>query len=225
MTDLGTAAAKLGGVVGSTDGGRVRTAAVLAGLDLAHAVALVNGTYFHHGPKGMVGELEAMRAPAEFASWFVAALTAIDPEEARRRTTRLLQATAAFLDVAAPPVPASPSLATKPTPYRSGAADAPALAHLYEEIVSSFVKVRNRCASGDAVHAAIDALLLQRILDEDVPPGVDLPSLVEAFDPADLGPLLGRADLIDRALRHTITEAGGQIERYPDPDTFLQANP
>lgn len=224
--DLGAAAVKLGSVAGSTDGGRIRTAAGLAGMDLAHAVALANGTYFHHGPKGMLRDLNAMpQVPESFVPSLIALLTATDPDEATVQCVRLLHATAAFLEVTAPPIVRSDPASVGDGPPRTPEVDPQALACLYEEICSSFVKVREHCASGDSVQAAIDALLLQRTLDEDVPREVGLPRLVEAEGPTDVDRLMRRTDTIDTALLHAITQAGGQVEHYPDLDAFLRAHP
>lgn len=226
VENLETAATRLARVSGSIDPGRIRTAAGLSGLDLAHAVALANGTYFHHGPKGILNELQALpHLPDMFLPRLTAVLTTAEPAAAMAGGARLLQATAAFLDVPPPPIPAPRPGTTEPAPETPAAIDPQSLAHLYEEICSSFVKVKNRCASGNAVQAAIDALLLQRILDEDVPTGVALPNLMEALDPDSLGDLMARVDVIDAALLHAITDAGGQIERYRDLNTFLHANP
>ena len=47
------------------------------------------------------------------------------------------------------------------------------------------------------------------------------PRMVEAVVSADLDRLMARADTIDKALLHAITQAGGQVEQYPDLDSFL----
>ncbi len=189
-------------------------------------MALANGTYFHHGPKGMLRELNLMtQAPRKFAPSLIALLTAAEPEKASAQSIRLLHATAAFLEVPAPLILQSPAVTMEQAPRRTGAVDPHALARLYEEVCSSLVKTREHCASGNSVQAALDALFLQRILDEEVPREVGLPRMVEAVGSADLDRLMARADTIDKALLHAITQAGGQVEQYPDLDTFLRANP
>lgn len=99
------------------------------------------------------------------------------------------------------------------------------LASLYEEITSSFTKVRVACEAGNAALAFITAVNLQDCLDSEVPGVAGLPGLLDAHDPRDLGRLHARADEAERALVRFIEGAGAQITRYPDLAAFLAANP
>jgi hypothetical protein len=190
-------------------------------MDLAQAVAHANGTYFHRGPKGMVADLRGFaRAPVGFLPRFLELTATTDAGAVRGRTEALLAATADFLEVddATPAPPRAPAGAP-------AVVDPGALAGLYEEITSSFTKVRVACEAGDSALAFLSAVNLQDCLDSEVPAAAALPGLLDAHDPADLSGLRARADAVETALVRFVEEAGARITRYPDLETFLAANP
>jgi len=214
---LGRARARWDGTAALDDVGRLRTQAGLVALELAQAVAFANGTYFHHGPKRLIDDLAGLSTPSGFLPLFLGLAAAPDAGAVLARTGALLAATARFLEDddagSAPPLPAR------------GAAvvDVHTLAHVYEEISSSFTKVRVACDAGDPVAAFLAAVLLQDCLDDEVPVAVGLPGLLEAHDPADLSRLRSRLDAAEATLVRAIESGGAVIERYPDLGAFLAA--
>lgn len=203
------------------DIGALRTCAGLVAMDLAQAVAYANGTYFHRGPKGIVSDLRGFaRTPVDFLPRFLELTATTGADAVRDLAETLLAATAEFLgDDDAAPVP------PRPPAGAPAVVDPAELASLYEEITSSFTKVRVACEAGNAALAFITAVNLQDCLDSEVPGVAGLPGLLDAHDPRDLGRLHARADEAERALVRFIEGAGAQITRYPDLAAFLAANP
>ncbi|MGM0385780.1 MAG: nucleotidyltransferase domain-containing protein [Actinomycetota bacterium] len=218
---LRLAVAMWAGATGVQDIGRLRTRAGLVAVELAQAVAYANGTYFHRGPKGMVAGLHRFdQTPVDFLPRFLELAAATDADAVRARCEVLLAATAEFLDDGGSAEPASSPPAGAPAVVDPGA-----LASLYEEITSSFTKVRVNCDAGEAALAFLNAVILQDCLDAEVPVAAALPGLMDAHDPQDLSRLRARADEAEAALVRFVEEAGATITRYPDLDAFLLANP
>lgn len=226
---VGRARTRWAGTTGIEDVGRLRTQAGLVAVELAQAVAFANGTYFHRGPKGMVADLRACAAtPADFLPQFLGLAHTTAAGAVRDRCEALLAATAEFLGDggAAPRSSSAPAPTLTPSPAGAAAVvDPGALAGVYEEISSSFLKVRAACDAGDPVLAYLTAVMLAECLDEEVPAAAALPGLLEAHDPLDLTRLRRRLDEVEATLVRVIEDGGATITRFEDLDAFLAANP
>ena len=173
-------------------------------MDLAEALALREGTYFHNGLKRQFSDLLALRAlPERFEERYLAVLKGETPREIGTACRALLESC---------PWPDS---GKRCSPARSGPPDPEALAALYEELASTFQKIYRCAESGDRVLAYLSAVCLQR----------DLPwlELVSAYRYDDLAPLAGAARQAEAEVRRAVREGGAVLREYASFEQFEQA--
>lgn len=197
-----------------------RLAAGLLLMDAAEAVAFVNGTYFHRGLKGQFADLQAMaQTPEGFLALYQQVIQAGDAQTLEKACGELLALLGDWLGRTRP-APAPPQREGE-TGQRK---DAAALGPWYEELSSTFQKLRSCRERGDWVLAFLSAVCLQRELE-----GIALEYAVPryqvlgAYQWDDLGPLVQAADRAETALTAAIRQSGGIIKEYDSWEDFQAA--
>ena len=197
-----------------------RLAAGLLLMDAAEAVAFANGTYFHRGLKGQYGDLQAMdETPEGFLTFYRQAIQAGDAQVLEESCKELLATLGNWLGITRP-APA-PAQREGETGQRK---DAAALGPWYEELSSTFQKLRSCRERGDWVLAFLSAVCLQRELE-----GIALEYAVPryqvlgAYQWDDLDPLVQAADRAEAELIAAIRQSGGIIKEYDSWEDFQAA--
>lgn len=197
-----------------------RLAAGLLLMDAAEAVAFANGTYFHRGLKGQFEDLRAMdQTPEGFLTLYQQVIQAGDAQGLEEACGELLDALGGWLGLARPaPDPAQRE--GEPGQRK----DAAALGPWYEELSSTFQKLRSCQERGDWVLAFLSAVCLQREL-EDVALEYAVPryQVLDAYQWDDLGPLVQAADRAEAELTAAIRQSGGIIKEYDSWEDFQAA--
>ena len=197
-----------------------RLAAGLLLMDAAEAVAFANGTYFHRGLKGQFADLQAMaQTPEGFLALYQQVIQAGDAQALEKACGALLDALGGWLGLTRPaPDPAQRE--GEPGQRK----DAAALGPWYEELSSTFQKLRSCQERGDWVLAFLSAVCLQREL-EDVALEYAVPryQVLDAYRWDDLGPLVQAADRAEAELTAAIRQSGGIIKEYDSWEDFLAA--
>lgn len=197
-----------------------RLAAGLLLMDAAEAVAFVNGTYFHRGLKGQYGDLQAMdETPEGFLAFYQQAIQAGDAQALEKACGALLAALGNWLGKEMP----------GPAPAQQGAGpgqrqDAAGLGPWYEELSSTFQKLRSCRERGDWVLAFLSAVCLQREL-EDIALEYAVPryQVLGVYRWDDLGLLVQAADRAEAELTAAIRQSGGIIKEYDSWEDFQAA--
>ncbi|HAQ56022.1 MAG TPA: hypothetical protein DCR44_01235, partial [Acholeplasmatales bacterium] len=188
-------------------------------LRLADAIVLANGTYFHQGLKRHFENLADLpRIPAGFHGNYTAAIRAKTPEELLDRLQSALDATARFLDA---PIPkTNPSTDERHTPSTP---DPDELVSFYEELLSSFNKIRVNAEQGEWRMAFVNGVNLAREIDG-VCREFGFPPLMflDVYDPDDLTAFRKRVEIVDKELTALI-ERYKPIPRHLDFDSFLHS--
>ena len=197
-----------------------RLAAGLLLMDAAEAVAFANGTYFHRGLKGQFADLQAMaQAPEGFLALYQQAIQAGDAQTLEKACGALLAALGNWLGITRP----APAPAQRDAEQGQGK-DAAALGPWYEELSSTFQKLRSCRERGDWVLAFLSAVCLQRELE-----GIALEYAVPryqvlgAYQWDDLDPLVQAADRAEAELTAAIRQSGGIIKEYDSWEDFQAA--
>ena len=197
-----------------------RLAAGLLLMDAAEAVAFANGTYFHRGLKGQFADLQAMvQTPEGFLAFYQQVIQAGDAQTLEKACGELLALLGDWLGRTRP-APAPPQREGE-TGQRK---DAAALGPWYEELSSTFQKLRSCRDRGDWVLAFLSAVCLQRELE-----GIALEYAVPryqvlgAYQWDDLDPLVQAADRAETALTAAIRQSGGIIKEYDSWEGFQAA--
>ena len=197
-----------------------RLAAGLLLMDAAEAVAFANGTYFHRGLKGQFADLQAMaQAPEGFLALYQQAIQAGDAQALEEACGALLAALGNWLGKEMP-APAPTQQAMGPGQRK----DAAGLGPWYEELSSTFQKLRSCRERGDWVLAFLSAVCLQRELE-----GIALEYAVPryqvlgAYQWDDLDPLVQAADRAEAELTAAIRQSGGIIKEYDSWEDFQAA--
>ncbi len=208
---------------GGNDLAVVRKQAGLMLFGLHDAIAFANQTYFTRGLKKQFEDLKKFkRIPKDYFPLYLSLVGETDPDRIRSKASELLAAVAAFLDIRE--YPHLPAL--KPAPA-TGIPDYAELAGFYEEAVSTFNKIYVNCDEGEHLMAFVNAVCLQHILDDDIPPmtGLEPSRLLAAYDKSDLSKLKRQTKEYETKFVRFIEAGGGVITRYDDFDAFLAANP
>ena len=197
-----------------------RLAAGLLLMDAAEAVAFANGTYFHRGLKGQFADLQAMaQAPEGFLALYQQAIQAGDARALKEACGALLATLGNWLGITRP----APAPAQRDAEQGQGK-DAAALGPWYEELSSTFQKLRSCRERGDWVLAFLSAVCLQRELE-----GIALEYAVPRYQVLgayrwdDLDPLVQAADRAETALTAAIRQSGGIIKEYDSWEDFQAA--
>ncbi len=208
---------------GGDDLSVVRKQAGLMLLDLHDAVAFANQTYFTRGLKKQFEDLKKLRRiPRDYFPLYLSLVGETDPDRIRSKAAELLATVAAFLGISEQPrIPAK-----KPAPP-AAVPNYPELVGFYEEAVSTFNKIYVNCDEGEHLMAFVNAVCLQHVLDDDIPPmaGLEPSRLLAAYDKTDLSKLKHKAKEFEARFVAFIEAGGGVITRYADFDAFLAANP
>ena len=197
-----------------------RLAAGLLLMDAAEAVAFANGTYFHRGLKGQYGDLQAMdETPEGFLAFYQQAIRAGDAQALEESCKELLATLGNWLGITRP-APAPAQQAAGPGPRQDAAAQGP----WYEELSSTFQKLRSCRERGDWVLAFLSTVCLQREL-EDIALEYAVPryQVLGAYQWDDLGPLVQAADRAEAELTAAIRQSGGIIKEYDSWEDFQAA--
>ena len=197
-----------------------RLAAGLLLMDAAEAVAFANGTYFHRGLKGQFADLQAMaQAPEGFLALYQQAIRAGDAQALEEACGALLAALGNWLGQERP-APAPTQQAMGPGQRK----DAAGLGPWYEELSSTFQKLRSCRERGDWVLAFLSAVCLQREL-EDIALEYAVPrhQVLGAYQWDDLDPLVQAADRAEAELTAAIRQSGGIIKEYDSWEDFQAA--
>ena len=197
-----------------------RLAAGLLLMDAAEAVAFANGTYFHRGLKGQFADLQAMaQAPEGFLALYQQAIQAGDAQALKEACGALLAALGNWLGQERP----APAPAQRDAEQGQGK-DAAALGPWYEELSSTFQKLRSCRERGDWVLAFLSAVCLQREL-EDIALEYAVPryQVLGAYQWDDLDPLVQAADRAEAELTAAIRQSGGIIKEYDSWEDFQAA--
>ena len=197
-----------------------RLAAGLLLMDAAEAVAFANGTYFHRGLKGQFADLQAMaQAPEGFLALYQQAIQARDAQALEKACGELLAALGNWLGQERP-APAPTQQAMGPGQRQ----DAAALGPWYEELSSTFQKLRSCRERGDWVLAVLSAVCLQREL-EGIALEYAVPryQVLDSYRWDDLDPLVQAADRAETALTAAIRQSGGIIKEYDSWEDFQAA--
>ena len=197
-----------------------RLAAGLLLMDAAEAVAFANGTYFHRGLKGQFADLQAMaQAPEGFLALYQQAIQARDAQVLEESCKELLATLGNWLGQERP-APAPTQQAMGPGQRK----DAAGLGPWYEELSSTFQKLRSCRERGDWVLAFLSAVCLQREL-EDIALEYAVPryQVLDSYRWDDLDPLVQAADRAEAELTAAIRQSGGIIKEYDSWEDFQAA--
>lgn len=197
-----------------------RLAAGLLLMDAAEAVAFANGTYFHRGLKGQFADLRAMaQTPEGFLTLYQQVIQAGDAQALEKACGELLDALGGWLGLTRP-APAPTQREGEPGQRK----DAAALGPWYEELSSTFQKLRSCRERGDWVLAFLSAVCLQREL-EDIAGEYAVPryQVLDAYRWDGLDPLVQAAGQAEAALTAAIRQGGGIIKEYDSWEDFLAA--
>ncbi len=186
---------------------------------LAEAVALRHHDYFHSGLKRQYEDLGRMPGlPPAIPIGYRAVVEAADTVAAVRAAIRLLKEVHVHLELSC----TMPEAAECQDPG-PGEVNAAALAGLYEEISSTFIKVRRSCAAGNHILAFLSAVCLQDVLDEGTTLGGPSYPLLEGFHYGALDCLAERTEQVEADLRQFIVTHGGTIKEYDSFEAFEAA--
>lgn len=197
-----------------------RLAAGLLLMDAAEAVAFANGTYFHRGLKGQFADLQAMaQTPEGFLTLYQQVIQAGDAQTMEKTCGELLAALGNWLGQERP-APAPTQQAMEPGQRK----DAAGLGPWYEELSSTFQKLRSCRERGDWVLAFLSTVCLQREL-EDIAGEYAVPrhQVLGAYQWDDLDPLVQAADRAEAELTAAIRQSGGIIKEYDSWEDFQAA--
>lgn len=190
-------------------------------LALADALAYYNQEYFHFGLKRQYEDIRRLpQKPDGFAGGYLGVIQAESAEETIVRCRELIAAVGSYAGWTV----REHDTPDRPAPASNRSWDYAGMASLYEEIRSSFNKIRVCAQTGDAVLAFLSAVCLQDTLLEEAGLG-DTPDsdLMSAYRFADLAPLEAAAKRAERTLVERITAAGGRIKDFACFEAFLQA--
>ncbi|MDI9498392.1 MAG: nucleotidyltransferase domain-containing protein [Bacillota bacterium] len=177
---------------------------------LAEAVAVSHQGYFHSGLKRQYEDLGRIPGlPPAIPDGYRAVVEAAGPEAAAQTAARLLEEVRIHLGLSCTVQEAAESKGSN-----VGDVNAAALAGLYEEISSTFIKVRRSCAARNHILAFLSAVCLQDVLDEATALGAPAYGLLEGFHYEALDRLADRAEQIEADLRRFIVTHGGTIKEY-----------
>ncbi len=189
---------------------RLRTTAGYISMFLADAVAYANHTYFIRGLKKQLEDLGNMKSlPDRFLHLYQSVVKARTDHELRQSCGEMIRTTKAFL---------ADSL--RELEVKTTEPDYQALAELYQEIISTWNKIRVACDSEDAVSAYLSGTCLQDELDTVIPENDGRFDLMGAYDAANLGQFKERAALVQKAFVQLIEQGGGSILAYDTVEDF-----
>lgn len=198
---------------------RIRGLAGWITMWVADAVASWHQEYYHFGLKQQYQDLTTRfpEVPETILRGYEAVVFSESDEAFRENALALFRATCAYFGIPEEipegdeePEPATPAL------------QAQNLAEHYEEISSTFNKIRICCESGNVPLAYLSAVCLDYALNVEANE-MGFPScrLLEAYDPRDLSGLAARAEEIETALTELIAAGGGNMRRYESFEAFL----
>lgn len=172
-------------------------------MDIAEAFAFGQGTYYHYGLKRQFSDLLALEnLPDGLEPRYLAVLQAKTAAEIAVACRSLLEICPWPMEQNRQPV----EWGTKPPPQ--------ALAGLYEEISSTFLKIYRCAEKDDPVLAFLSAVCLQWEL-----PWTDL---LTPYQYADLTPLAENARAVEGQLRGELKAAGVGLREYQTFAEFEQ---
>lgn len=132
----------------------LRTLAGYIAMSLSDAVAYANQTYFSRGLKKQIEDLKNMEStPEDFVLLYESVIKANSERELKECCYKMIKNTRNFLN--------SKTEKLKEEEKKANYED---LAELYEEIISTWNKIKVCCDSGDAVLAYISGTCLQHTL-------------------------------------------------------------
>lgn len=179
-------------------------------LLLSDSVAYLNQTYFRNGLKKQVSDLENMKClPSGYVELYKAVIEAKTIEDISQRTLMIIKETSQMVEKAS-----SGAARPRSTNYEE-------LKCVYEELLSTWNKVKVCCQEGNKELAFISGISLQGVLDwvsEDyVLPKYDL---MGVFDSEDLMPFEKKAECIRVEIADFLKLKGLEIKDYESFEEF-----
>jgi predicted nucleotidyltransferase len=178
-------------------------------MELCDTVCLLNHTYLRFGMKRIIEELSML---GKLPEGFISALEdVVRQPNTKENYVNLLKATERLLNDLEKEI--------SPPAYD--------IAGLYEEISSTWNKIRISCAEGDAVKAFMDATSLQHTLDsvqkEDIDIFIEELRFFDSFDSANLQELSVKADKAEGAFVKLLQCKDIPIVSYENIEQLKQA--
>ena len=201
-----------GQLVFADDLGQARTLSGYVAMFLAEAVAYTNQTYFARGLKTQLEDLKGMAAlPRDFIFLYEGVAKANSTQELRGICQQMITNTKELIEAE-----------QEPTSARESNPDYSALANWYQELVSTWNKIKVACATGNTVLAYLSGTCLQRELDRIAAEyGLGSLDLMGAYAADDLNQLQSRAALIQKTVIQVIKAQGITLAEYATVEEFL----
>ena len=184
-------------------------------MSLSDAVAYANQTYFSRGLKKQIEDLKNMEStPHDFVLLYESVIEMNSEPAIKECCYKMIKNTKNFLD-----------RKTEKLIKVENKANYEELAELYEEIISTWNKIKVCCDSGDAVLAYISGTCLQNTLDmASRENGLDKFNLMGAYDSKHLERFKERAINLQKEFVKLIEENGVNIEEYNTVEDFINKN-
>ena len=193
----------------------LRTLAGNIAMSLSDAVAYANQTYFSRGLKKQMDDLKNMEStPEDFVLLYETVIVTNSEQGLKECCHKMIKNTRDFLNNK-----------TEKSLNVEKKANYEELAQLYQEIISTWNKIKVCCDSGDAVLAYISGTCLQLTLNmASRENGLDKFNLMDAYNASHLDKFKERAMDLQKRFVRIIEENGVKIEEYRTVEEFIEKN-